>query len=138
MYFVFTITIEVSVSCRGPSVTKGTPSQMQGVLHAVLKHFQHSLLCNDCSKIFCFLVSYCNWSKNVNFLMSTIIGSLRGLKEVQNLHYCEIQTAALSVTPHCYWICVGRYLENFGDSVFEHYIDTARLNPSSGWERGSS
>lgn len=55
--------------------------------------------------------------------MSTIIDSLRGLKQVQNLHYCEIQTAALSVTTHCYWIFVRSYLENSGDSVFEHHID---------------
>lgn len=51
--------------------------------------------------------------------MSTTIDSLRGLKQVQNLHYCEIQIEA----PHCYWIFVRRYLENSGDSMFEHHID---------------
>lgn len=35
-------------------------------------------------------------------------------------------TTALSVTPHCYWLCVTRYLESFGDNVFEHCIDTRR------------
>lgn len=35
-------------------------------------------------------------------------------------------TTALSVTPHCYWLCVTRYLESFGDKVFEHCIDTRR------------
>lgn len=99
----------------------------------MLKRFQHSLLCKDCSKTFYFVVCYCNWRKNVKFLMSTIIDSLRGLKQVQNLHYCEIQTAALSVTPHCYWICVRRYLENFGDIVFEHHIDTGSSIWASYW-----
>lgn len=57
----------------------------------------------------------------LSFFMSTIIDSLRGLKQVQNLHYCEIQTAALSVTPHCDWICVRRYLENLWQRVWASY-----------------
>lgn len=56
-----------------------------------------------------------------DFFMSTIIDSLRSLKQVENLHYCEVQTAALSVTPPCYWICVRRYLENFEGSVWASY-----------------
>lgn len=105
----------------GSSVTKGTAPQIWGVLHAVLNHFQHSLSCKDHSKIFSFLVTYCNCRKNVNFFMSTTIDSLRSLKQVENLHYCEVQTAALSVTPPCYWICVRRYLENFEGSVWASY-----------------